>query len=452
MQSQWKGQRDERRRRVLLDEQSLSAGPATSPSASRAANRSSDGNAENASRRPYGDDVLRGRQLRVTDLLPIRIWKLALLFVMSMTSVAALIALHVQVDDWSPMVGRENLAAIDMSQAGSLASWFSTMVLAVASVGSLLVYAIRRHRTDDYRGRYRAWMWTSVALMAASLSAGTNLHLAIRGVLVRVTGMSPGGDGSLWWMMLYAVVFGALGVRIMIEMRRCRSALVASSLAALAYALAIAATLTGASAAAVHQIGQAASLLLGHVGALVAVCLYARYVILEAQGQLAVRPAKPKPTKIPQVDDGDKNASSGPEKHKKPKAEKQAVPQKAQDKPETKSTADATKRRKKQKSPAAQPASKSTAQLKVVADHPADAKQTQPTQPQSASKSKSNPPSPSKKSTSKRANNQPSKPVPSHPRADDSSSEEENDQPQRLSKSERRNRRKQQRAAMRRAA
>jgi hypothetical protein len=165
-------------------------------------------------------------------------------------------------------------------------------------MGALVVFSIRSHRVDDYRGRYRIWLWAVAALVWASLDAATGVHASLNDGLAALSGMDRAGLGSLLWLAVYGLVFGGLGVRLSCELW--------PSLEAFG-ALAVAAMLYVGSAVCHFGLVQFDSLLLGTVvgtlatllahGALVySIGLFARHVHLDAQGRLLVdaQPAKKK--------------------------------------------------------------------------------------------------------------------------------------------------------------
>ena len=61
--------------------------------------------------------------------------------------------------------GGAPVAALDLAAKGSLGCWFSSLLLLAAAAVAILVYAVRRHRTDDYQGRYRIWLWAAGLLV-----------------------------------------------------------------------------------------------------------------------------------------------------------------------------------------------------------------------------------------------------------------------------------------------
>jgi hypothetical protein len=289
MQFRRSGQRDERRRRVLMEE-ALAASDGEAAAATPRASRSAA-----AAGRRYSDAARPERQPRVTDLVPLRRWTLTVLLLALLSIPAALIGLDGEVGGWSRTVGRANLAALDLDARGSLASWFGSLLLSAAAAGSVLIFLLRRHKVDDYRGRYRFWLWAAAVLVLGSIDATTGLRHVFSGLLARTTGWLAAGDGAAWSLILGAVLFGTLALRGAIEIRHSRGALAALLLAVTAYSAGAAAfahwlPLPGPLA----TLAGHAALLLGHVLVLYCVLVFARHVLLDAQGKLPHRAAKAK--------------------------------------------------------------------------------------------------------------------------------------------------------------
>ena len=97
----------------------------------------------------YADGALAERQLRVTDLIPRRRLTLILLAAALASVVAGLVDLYgcFFID---PFQGdRGALAALDLRRPGNLADWCASTSMLVCAAACLLVFAVRRHRTDD---------------------------------------------------------------------------------------------------------------------------------------------------------------------------------------------------------------------------------------------------------------------------------------------------------------
>jgi hypothetical protein len=284
MEGQRKVQLDQRRRRLLRDE---AQGPAPDPGpcgAGRTGTAKAGRNYTNAAR---GDG-----QLRITDLIPRRPWSLAVILLGGLTAVVGLLALHVFQTRWGGWVSRADRASLDLTSSDSVASWFSAVALVVGAGYALVIYSIRRHKVDDYRGRYALWLWAVIACLVASIDATTGLHRIVRGVLVTWTGVPLFGDGSIWWLALAWITCGLVGVRVLLDMRRCAMACVSLVAASLCYAAATWSYLGFMRLIddAVTIMLQSGLALLGHVLVLFSFLVYGRYVFRDAQGE----PARPK--------------------------------------------------------------------------------------------------------------------------------------------------------------
>jgi hypothetical protein len=174
-----------------------------------------------------------------------------------------------------------------------LAGWFSSAVFMLAAVGSVLVYSIRRHRMDDYRGSYRLWLWCAAAWVVMSIDATANLHTPFTLAMARATGWSM-LDGAVWWIGVWGSILAILALRLLLEVRECRTATLGFTLAFSLWAAALATDygwLPRGEHAALVAIG---GRLLGQMILLLSVSFYARHVLLDAEGLLKARPAKPK--------------------------------------------------------------------------------------------------------------------------------------------------------------
>ena len=291
---------DERRRRVLRDEL---AHPTDEDGD---AALSAPSGAPKGPVRAYAPAVLEERQLRFTDLLPVRPFRVALCILTALTAVAAIECCHIYLKTLPLDKFSDPLAALDVAQPGSIAAWFSSITLAGATVLSLVIFGIRLHRVDDYRGRYRMWLWTAAALAWASLDAATNLHNTIGLGLAHAAGRpldpaSLGAACTISWLALYGLVLGTLLIRLSIEVWQSLPAFATLAISALLYFLSSLAILEVLP----HQSPLVATVvrtsleMLAHVSLASALLLYARHVYLDAAGRLKVHidPDKRRQTK-----------------------------------------------------------------------------------------------------------------------------------------------------------
>lgn len=241
------------------------------------------------------------RQPRITDLVPKSYVAFVLLFVAGLAIVAGLEALYFWMPELASKTRDGTIAAFDLDGEGSLAVWFSSASLALASMTALLVYSVRRHTADDYHGRYRVWVWASLAWLIMSIDEAASLHEGFKEMMAQLTGQRITGDGSMWWICAYALLLGIVGLRLILEMRTCRVSTTALLACAGCYVAAVLAQLgwimpgSGAKGVMLEEGCE----MVGNLFLVVSMGLHARYAILVAQGVIPApshRPAE-KPAK-----------------------------------------------------------------------------------------------------------------------------------------------------------
>ena len=279
---------NERRRRVLKDDATATtdeAADAAAPRRSRA-----------ALGKRYSEAALEENQPRVTDFVAVRWWKLTLLLAGILILIVGVQSLHIHAPGWSAVVGDENLVAFDPNQRGSLAAWFSSMLLGLAAVKGFLIFSIRRHKVDDYRGRYRLWLPVSALLILASIDAGTGLHRAARGLLLYFATQylpesSLARNHAEWQTALAGALFLAVAVRLAIEMRGSPTAVSWLTLAAVGYLTTglVEFNVIKIETANVVAVVSSSARLIADWALLSSVVFYSRYIYLDSQGILAAR-------------------------------------------------------------------------------------------------------------------------------------------------------------------
>lgn len=255
--------------------------------------------------RAYHEAVLNQRQPRVTDLLPVRpLWVVVLLLI-GLTGIATIEAIHVHAATLPPIEGVEHLASLNAGSPGSLAAWYASAMLAAAAAMAAVVFGIRAHRIDDYRGHYRIWLWTAAALTWMSLDAATGIHNALGLALTLVAGkqvVSASLDAgcTLTWVAVYTLIFGGLGLRLVVELWHSRLSLTALLVAGFLYfdAALFELQMLQSPAALISGFVESTLVLLAHLSLLAAVGLYARHVLLDASGRLKVHLDAERKTKV----------------------------------------------------------------------------------------------------------------------------------------------------------
>ncbi len=226
---------------------------------------------------------------RLTDLIPRSLWPYGLMLLLGLGMIAGLEWLYAGLmPQLAPWTTDGTVEAFDLDGEGTLAVWFSSTTLLLASGVSVIVYLVRRYRRDDYQGRYRIWLWAAGCWLLLSLDETASLHEGFKKMMVLLTGQSLGGDGSLWWAAAYFFLLGGVGVRLLLDMRE---SLLSSGVfvgVAICYATAVAAQLewilplSGTREIMVEEGAE----MLGDLLLLLAMMLHARHVILDAEGRL----------------------------------------------------------------------------------------------------------------------------------------------------------------------
>jgi hypothetical protein len=254
----------------------------------------------------YDPVALPERQPAVALLLPTRLGSLAACVAAVGFSIAAALApgLHEPLFTAlgraaGPRFARSIAAVADCFSADSmlsLAGWLAQMLLVAAAGVALVVRFMRRHRRDDFAGRYRAWGWLACLFVAASCAAQAPVAQAFGTFMAEATGITFGPAGYGWWLVLATVLFGGVALWAVLPLHeRVATALwLVSGVGT--WAVSAAATWLGATRgtppAVAHATWMAGSGLLA-----IAMLVAARSVIREVRGEArdGVKPAKPKP-------------------------------------------------------------------------------------------------------------------------------------------------------------
>jgi len=179
--------RNDRRRRLMNDEFVPTIEP-TSPA--ERPDQSSAAEDVGGTRRTYASGADRRNQLRTTDLFPKRTWIVVTFGLLLVSLIVAINGLAWNAESWRSVIGPEGVAALQLSGAGTLASWFTCFLMVLVALVSLQIYAMRRHRCDDYVGTYRMWMWFPPIFVIASLASIVDVVAIARNVFDATLGMS----------------------------------------------------------------------------------------------------------------------------------------------------------------------------------------------------------------------------------------------------------------------
>lgn len=237
----------------------------------------------------YSASARRRHLAKTTDLIPKR-WITVTMVVLGLcTGVGLINVLYLFSAELVAVMGPRAEEVFSLSARGSLSQWFTTILLIISGMASLQIYALRQHRSNDYRGTYKLWFWLAFLLLFASLDSAVGLRDLALSTVNYVTGLAFSHGG---WPLIFVKLFvlSVLVGRGLVEVRKSSTAIVGVVIVWLAYAGATLIQLpqlqdqTGAQ----HELFYGNMTLVGSAVLILTIFLYARFVYLSAQGLIAV--------------------------------------------------------------------------------------------------------------------------------------------------------------------
>jgi len=286
---------DQRRRRVLIEERLNVVGVEGEPDAERQPTAKA-GTVDGHS---YSTAASVSLQSPSVAVLAARPFTQVVLSLSCLAAIVGLLAIYGHWRLWPTGTWQSYLSCLDVQRPGSLATWICSLMLCVAAFQGIQIYRLRRHKTDDYRGRYRVWAWFPGILLATALSVATGVHRELTALLVgcvwhdapqEYVAMLPLAALGLWLLV---------AARLTFEMRpnRWSSGFLAAATAGyLAGVIVAQIEVQPVNRMLVDLIGSTL-VMAGHLGVFVAVMTFGRHVYLDSQGLLPARAAKPRPAR-----------------------------------------------------------------------------------------------------------------------------------------------------------
>ncbi len=236
----------------------------------------------------YNKAALQAINAPIAKYIPLRPYYLVVWFLAGLIPIVGLLLLDSYRPEISRYLGAEATRAIDLSATGNLMAWLSSVTFGFAVAVMLGTYSVRRHRRDDYRGRFTVWRWAILCAVLVSIDATVGIHHAWQNLCELASGTSLWRDGKIWWIGTWAILLGGMLSRLMFEMASSKKAVGWTIAAAACYAWSAIVELGVAPIDSEYaaQTSQVTSLLLGHHLMLFSLVNYAREVVLEAMGLL----------------------------------------------------------------------------------------------------------------------------------------------------------------------
>ncbi len=222
---------------------------------------------------------------------------------------AQCLGLHVGAVRLASRFPEQQTALLRLDAPGSLARWLASALLTFAAATCVLLYSLRRHRLDDYHGRYRVWIWAAIACLLASIRETTSAGELARACAARLRHWLN-LRATVVWPVTCGVLATAISVRVAVEIRRCWPAATAlfASAACIVLATAVQAEWLTLGSAAVAPLVVHGAWLVGYVLIVTMLLLYARRVQLDVIGAVP-RPASAKTSKPQPIAPADVSAA-----------------------------------------------------------------------------------------------------------------------------------------------
>ena len=167
--------------------------------------------------RAYFDNALLENQPRLTDLIPKSLWAYLAMLLLGGISIYACQQAFLHTRDLDSTSFPTHL--FEISGPGNVASWLHSVTLLMLAVGATMVYLLRRHKTDDYSGRYRLWLHLALFAGVLSIESATGLHEILVVPLAQTDFTAPWNQASVWAMLLVALGAIYLTIRLLVEFK-----------------------------------------------------------------------------------------------------------------------------------------------------------------------------------------------------------------------------------------
>ena len=208
-------------------------------------------------------------------------------------------------------------AVFDPLGIASLQIWLAQTLLVAAAGVALIVRLMRRHRRDDFNGRFRAWGWMAFVLVATACDGVVPVGRLVAALFSDATGIVLGPNGIGWWVAISSLVVVAVSLWAVLPLHERLATSIWLSLAVAAWGASAAATCLADGRDRIVAVGIAAWSF-GAAFAFAAMLAAARSVIREVRGQCGVvKPKAAKPAKAdaakpaaPMMEDDDVDSSA----------------------------------------------------------------------------------------------------------------------------------------------
>jgi hypothetical protein len=217
--------RNERRRRLIADDPNEESSDESGVRIARPAT-----GADDSASRPYALTTERQRSRALDALFPSRLLTIWLIALAGLMLTGGLVIVHLWAVGWSDRLATSELVLLDLDSSRNLSRWFASTLLGFAAAIAMFIFSLRRHRLDDYHGRYRVWLWALCGCLMASLGETTSAGEVAEGLCNRAS-EACGLNAQVAWPATVGLVLLTMGARLLVEVWRSRAAVAALSAA-----------------------------------------------------------------------------------------------------------------------------------------------------------------------------------------------------------------------------
>ena len=330
---------DSRRRRLVVDPSQTVSTADEEGTLALSSDKASSNKQKDVRAYSYGAN--RRNVNKTTDLFPKRTVPYLLVVLVLLACMGIINYGSIQANQWRAHIGDLGVSSLSVSGLGSVGSWFTSFLLIVSSQACLQVFALRKHRCDDYRGTYRIWAWMAGVLLFASLCCIVNLASIARFAFESLTQISFSEKPWLAPTILISLLT-ILVARVIYEVRRSRGSMAWMSAAWIGFTAATLLQLPALGDLVLIEFGSklvagncvlfaTAALLMAHL-------TYVRFIFLRAHGLIKLKArkqvakpktkskTKPKPSAKAKASSKSKSAKSPTKPNKATKKKKAAKP------------------------------------------------------------------------------------------------------------------------------
>ena len=175
----------------------------------------------------YGSRVHHRIRGRWFSLVPIRLRSMILVAGSLGFLATTLCIAHYAAIAWPPLATQPTIARpLRLDRPDSFGRWCMLAMLTVTAGTALLIYQLRRYRNDDFRGHYRLWRLVIAVTLLASVNSLVSMLDWGGAILDAGFGKRVALAGSDWIRLVVTFGGAVLTLRMIAELRRCRTALI----------------------------------------------------------------------------------------------------------------------------------------------------------------------------------------------------------------------------------